>query len=142
MRNIIIKDLTPDVRMSAGEAIQEAKISDDIGPGFPKPAYAVLILLKERIGKENPQSAALAGYMHALSVSPYQKDGASLIGGAALAAQMGDPLLAHHLNRDPVVNEVQGGSVFPVSFNLFTATVLRCVDGKLKPVFTTVGRSQ
>ena len=32
----------------------------------------------------------------------------SLIGGAALAAQMGDPLLAHRLNRDPVVNEEQG----------------------------------
>ena len=94
--------------LRVGEAIQEAKISDDIGPGFPKPAYAVLILFEERIGKENPQSAALAGYMHALSVSPYQKDGASLIGGAALAAQMGDPLLAHRLNRDPVVNEEQG----------------------------------
>lgn len=91
-----------------GEAIQDAKVNDDIGPGFPKPASAVLNLLEERIGKENPQSAALVGYMNALSVSPYQKNGATLIGGAALAAQMGDPLLAHRLNRDPVVNEEQG----------------------------------
>ncbi len=36
-----------------------------------------------------------------------------LIGGAALAAQMGDPLLAHRLNRDPVVNEEQGGFGVP-----------------------------
>ncbi len=94
--------------LRVGEAIQEAKGSDDLGPTFPKPASGVLYLVSQRVGEENPQSAALAGYLHVLSVSPYQKDGASLIGGAALAAQMGDPLLAHRLNRDPVVNEEQG----------------------------------
>lgn len=94
--------------LRVGEAIQEAKGSDALGPDFPKPASGILYLLSQRVGEENPQSAALSGYLHALSASPYQKDGATLFGGAALAAQMGDPLLAHRLNRDPVVNEEQG----------------------------------
>ena len=99
--------------LRVGEAIQEAKGSAAVGPDFPKPASGALYLLSQRVGGENPQSAALAGYLHALSTSPYQKDGATLIGGAALAAQMGDPMLAHRLNRDPVVNAEQGSFGVP-----------------------------
>lgn len=101
--------------LKVGEAIQEAKDSTAVGPDFPNPASGVLYLLSQRVGEENPQSAALAGYLHALSVSPYQKDGATLIAGAALAAQMGDPMLARRLNRDPVVNAEQDRFGVPVT---------------------------
>jgi hypothetical protein len=69
------------------EAIQEAKSSDAVGPDIPNPAEQYVFGVSRRVGAEHPQSASLAGYLYALSESPYKTGSATpLVAGASLAA--------------------------------------------------------
>jgi len=84
------------------ETIQETKSSATNSLESLQVAQALVFLVAERVGQENPQSASLSGYLHVLVEPPNQNSASvsALIGGASLAAQFGDPVLAFRLSED------------------------------------------
>lgn len=82
-------------------AIQQTKDSNELGKEYPRDPSMVIALVAGRIGSENPQSTSLAGYLMALSesVSDSKWETNSLVMGATLASQSGDPGLAYSVSR-------------------------------------------